>query len=115
MITHTAKDLATKSVHMTQPGLIKSVLADLNLTKEAISKETPSIGILYLDRVGTPHQDKWNYHPVIGKLNHIAQNMWPNISFYCISMLFTHLNHLLYMNLLSNALAITCLLQKRRL
>jgi hypothetical protein len=39
------KDPTTKSIHMTQTGLIVSVLADLNLLGDSKHKDTPSIGI----------------------------------------------------------------------
>jgi hypothetical protein len=75
------KDPTTKSITMTQPGLIASVLADLNLLHDSKTKDTPSIGILYPDRDGIPRQDSWNYRSIIGKLNYIAQNTCPDISF----------------------------------
>jgi hypothetical protein len=75
------KDPATKTISMTQPGLIDSILQDLNLLQDSKSKDTTSVGILYPDRDGIPHQDTWNYQSVIGKLNYIAQNTRPDISF----------------------------------
>jgi len=75
------KDPHNKSISMTQPGLIESVLADLNLLHDSKPKDTPSVGILYPDRDGIPRQDTWNYQSVIGKLNYIAQNTQPDISF----------------------------------
>jgi len=66
------KNPSTQSIQMTQPGLIASVLHDLNLSTDAKTKLTPSIGILYPDRDGIPRQDTWNYMLVIGKLNFIA-------------------------------------------
>jgi len=66
---------------MTQPGLIESVLMDLNLLQDSKSKDTPSVGILYPDRDGIKRQDTWHYRSVIGKLNYIAQNRRPDISF----------------------------------
>jgi hypothetical protein len=76
------KDPVNKSITMTQPGLIESVLSDLNLLHDNTKhKDTPSVGILYPDRDGIPRQDSWNYRPIIGKLNYIAQNTRPDISF----------------------------------
>jgi hypothetical protein len=69
-----SKDPVTKYIHMTQTGLIESVLQDLNLLNDSKMKDTPSLGILYPDRDGVPCQHSWNYHSVIGKLNYIAQN-----------------------------------------
>jgi hypothetical protein len=66
---------------MTQPGLIASVLHDLNLLDDAKTKDTTSMGIIYPDKDGIPRQDYWNFRSIIGKLNFIAQNMRPDISF----------------------------------
>jgi len=66
---------------MTQPGLIESVLADLHLLDDSKTKDTPSVGILYPDRDDICHQYSWNNCSVIGKLNFIAQNTRPDISF----------------------------------
>jgi len=66
---------------MTQSGLIESVLQDLNLLHDSKMKDTPSLGILYPDKDGVPRQYSWNYCSVIGKLNYIAQNTQPDISF----------------------------------
>ncbi len=66
---------------MTQPSLIESVLRDLHLSPESKTKDTPSVGILYPDHDGVPHQDSWNSRSVVGKLNYIAQNTRPDISF----------------------------------
>jgi hypothetical protein len=76
-----SKDPVTKCIHMTQTGLIESVLQDLNLLNDSKMKDTPSLGILYPDRDGVPRQHSWNYRSVIGKLNYIAQNTRPDISF----------------------------------
>jgi hypothetical protein len=75
------KDNTTKTIQMVQPGLIESVLQDLNLLSDSKSKDTPASGILYPDKTGHPRTDSWNYHSVIGKLNFIAQNTRPDISF----------------------------------
>jgi len=76
-----SKDPTTQTIQMTQPGLIESVLHDLHLTNDAKMKDTPSVGILYPERDGIPRQDSFNYCSVIGKLNFIAQNTRPDISF----------------------------------
>jgi len=75
------KDPVMKSIHMSQPGLIESVLQGLNLLQDAKTQDTPPVGILYPDCDGIPCQDKWHYHSVIGELNYIAQNTHPDISF----------------------------------
>jgi len=75
------KDAHTKTITIQQPGLIQSILQDLNLLHDSKPKDTPSLGILHPDRSGAPRQDTWNYRSVIGKLNYLAQNTCPNISF----------------------------------
>lgn len=56
---HIQKDPITKSICMTQSGLIESVLADLNLVGDLKTKDTPSVGVLHLDRNVIPRQDPW--------------------------------------------------------
>lgn len=75
------KEATSKTITVTQPDLIESVLQDLHLLDDSKPKDTPSVGILYPDREGIPRQDSWNYRSVIGKLNYIAQNTRPDISF----------------------------------
>jgi hypothetical protein len=71
----------TKEIHMVQPGLIDSILQDLHLDSSSHTKDTPALGILHPDRDGHPHEDKWNYCSLIGKLTYLAQNTRPDLSF----------------------------------
>jgi hypothetical protein len=66
---------------MTQPALIESILQDLNLSSYSKSKDTPSLGILYPVKDGHPRTEQWNSRSIIGKLNYLAQNTRPDISF----------------------------------
>ncbi len=66
---------------MTQTGLIESIISDVGLSADSNTKTTPADSILYPDTNGTPRQDAWNYRSVIGKLNFLAQNSRPDISF----------------------------------
>jgi len=75
------KDPTTRQITMTQPGLIDSILQDLHLTPGSHTKDTPAMGILHPDCSGHPREDKWNYRSVIGKLNYLAQNTRPDLSF----------------------------------
>jgi hypothetical protein len=78
---HIFKDTTKRTITMTQPGLIESIIADLNLNPNANISHTPSDSILHPDPDNTPRQDSWNYRSVIGKLNFLAQNTRPDISF----------------------------------
>jgi len=75
------QDPTTKSISMTQSGLIESVINDVGLTSSSNGKTTPADSILYPDPDGAPRQDPWHYRSIIGKLNFIAQNTRPDISF----------------------------------
>lgn len=66
---------------MCQPGLIESIINDVGPAMSSNTKYTPFDRILYNDSTGTQREDTWNYHSVIGKLNFLAQNTCPDISF----------------------------------
>jgi hypothetical protein len=74
------KDAITKTITLTQPGLIEQVIEDVGLLEFSKGKDTPADSILYADKEGPPHRDTWNYRSVIGKLNYIANNTRPDIS-----------------------------------
>ncbi len=74
-------DSSNKSISMTQTGLIESIISDVGLSSDSNTKTTPSNSILYPDTNGIPRQESWNYRSVIGKLNFLAQNTRPDISF----------------------------------
>jgi hypothetical protein len=75
------KNSDTKTITMVQPGLIESILQDLNLPSGSKTKDTPAMGILYPVPNGPPRQDPWNYRSVIGKLNFLAQQTCPDITY----------------------------------
>jgi transposase InsO family protein len=75
------KDNTTKTISMTQTGLIESIIQDLNLETSSNTKTTPSDSILHSDSNGEPRQESWHYRSVIGKLNYLAQNSRPDISY----------------------------------
>ena len=69
---------------MTQTGLIDSILSDLGLTANdeyTKTKDVPASQILHPDPEGADRQEKWSYRSVIGKLNYLAMNTRPDISF----------------------------------
>jgi hypothetical protein len=78
---HIEKDKSSGHITMSQPGLIESILNNLNLHLTSNSKTTPADSILHADRNGVPRQETWNYRSVIGKLNYLAQNTRPDISY----------------------------------
>jgi hypothetical protein len=78
---HIHTDDETKTIHMTQTGLIESIIHDVGLSATSNTKTTPSDSIPYNDTSRTPREDRWNYRSIIGKLNFLAQNTRPDISF----------------------------------
>jgi len=66
------------SLYFTQPGLMESIIKDLNLT-DCHPKFTPAISVLHPDHDGHARTESWNYRSVIGKLNYLAQMTGPDI------------------------------------
>jgi len=82
---HIYRDLVNQTITLTQPGLIDSVLIDLGFL-EAISnpvqhKFTPATSVLHPDSDGAPWQEAWHCRLAISKLNFIAANTHPDLSF----------------------------------
>lgn len=75
------RDESTKTITVTQPDLIESIRKDPGLSSSNNTKYTPSDNILHRDPTSTPQQDSWNNRSIIGKLNFLAQNTRPDISF----------------------------------
>jgi hypothetical protein len=95
--TDPASPNGLKLMSMTQTGLIDSILDDVGLSQsqEAAAtdnpdsdlkvppkiKHVPAAGPLRNDSDSPPMTAPWNYRSVIGKLNFLAQNTRPDISF----------------------------------
>jgi len=79
------RDPNHRTITLTQPGLIDSVLTDLGLLDDTQNpvqhKFTPATTVLHPDSDGAPRQENWHYRSVIGKLNFIAANTHPDLSF----------------------------------
>jgi hypothetical protein len=78
---HISKDANSKTITMTQTGLIESIIADIGFDNSSNYKYTPADSVLHADPSQTPRTDTWNYRSVIGKLNFLAQITRPDISF----------------------------------
>jgi hypothetical protein len=76
-----SKDANSKTITMTQTGLINSIISDIGLTNNSNTKTTPADAVLFNDSFNTPRQYSWNYRSIIGKLNFLAQNTRPDIAF----------------------------------
>jgi hypothetical protein len=71
-------------ISMTQTGLIDSILTDLGLDAHSTKHEkhdTPAVVTLQPDLDLPPFSETWGYRSVIGKLNFLAQNTRPDLSF----------------------------------
>jgi Reverse transcriptase (RNA-dependent DNA polymerase) len=78
------RDVANGRVTLTQPGLIQTILQDLNLTGTSEKVKpcaTPSTTVLHPDKDGPPREESWNYRSVLGKFGFLALNTHPEISF----------------------------------
>jgi hypothetical protein len=77
------RDPKTKTINMTQPGLIDSILSDLGLDSKSTKKFIPASMILFPDPDGEDRQEhtKWNYRSVVGKLSYLAQMTRPDIAY----------------------------------
>jgi hypothetical protein len=87
-------------ITMTQTGLIDSIITDLGLDASSAKHEkhdTPAVETLQPDLDQLPFSENWGYRSVIGKLNFLAQNTRPDLSFavhqcakFCMNPRTTH-------------------------
>jgi hypothetical protein len=56
-----SKNSATKTISLTQPGLIEQIIKDIGITYNSNGKDTLVDAILHLDTDGSPRVDSWNY------------------------------------------------------
>ncbi len=80
-----ACDPQNGTIMLTQSGLIDSVLQDLGLLSHELTlvkhKFTPASSILHPDPDGLLQEETWYYCSVVSKLNFMATNTHPDISF----------------------------------
>ena len=74
--------LDDRSIVLTQPQLIDSIIQDLHLQSRSNHKNTPSITtkLLHKDANGPEITPEFHYHSVIGKLNFLEKSTRPDIS-----------------------------------
>jgi hypothetical protein len=74
------KDTSSKTIHLSQPGLIEQVITDVGFDQFSKGRDTPVDTILYADSEGPARQETWNYRSIIGELNYIVNNTRPDIT-----------------------------------
>lgn len=72
--------LSFRTNTLSQPGLIEQVLVDVGFDCYSKGRYAPVDSILYADKEGPEHQEKWKYQSIIGKFNYITSNTRPDIS-----------------------------------
>jgi hypothetical protein len=74
---------ANGTMEFTQPQLIKSIIADLNLQSTSKTCRTPAVvnQVLHANSDSQAHNEQWHYRSVIGKLNYLEKSSRPDISF----------------------------------
>jgi hypothetical protein len=72
-----------KTITFSQPRLIQSIIEDLGLQHDSVSKLTPAVSgsVLHAHSSSPDHNERWNYRAVIGKLNFLEKSSRPDISF----------------------------------
>jgi Reverse transcriptase (RNA-dependent DNA polymerase) len=80
---HIERDKVDKSVTLTQPHLIQSILKDLGLNADSNTRAIPALSskILGPHRESALHSEAWHYRSVIGKLNYLEKSSRPDIAY----------------------------------
>jgi hypothetical protein len=70
-------------INFTQPKLIQSILDDLGLVEDSVSKNIPalSITILHEYQDSIPFNETWHYRSIIGKLNYLEKSTRPDLAY----------------------------------
>jgi hypothetical protein len=77
------KDKELGKLTFTQPQLIDSILADLNLDDKSNIRDIPALltKIMQPFHDSPPHSEEWHYRSVIGKLNYLEKASRPDIAY----------------------------------
>ena len=71
-------------ITMSQPGLIDSILNNVNMLNQEKVKmhDTPvTAPLLHKHKNGEPRKEDWDYRSIIGKLSYLCRNTRPDIEF----------------------------------
>ena len=70
------EQLPNGTIKLTQPHLIKQILADLGFNERTGSKATPAASTvkLHRDTYGKAFDEEWHYRSIIGKLNFVEKS-----------------------------------------
>ena len=73
----------SKTIGLTQPHLIDSIIEDLGFKENTKGKETPAPSTVCLnrDKDEEAHDESWDYRSVIGNLNFLEKSTRPDIAF----------------------------------
>jgi hypothetical protein len=72
-------DPITKMLHLTQEGLIKTILAATGMTDCNTRGPPSTTGPLGTDAAGAHRKESWNYSSIIGMMMYLSSNAHPKI------------------------------------
>jgi Reverse transcriptase (RNA-dependent DNA polymerase) len=78
---HIDRDIDGNTIRMTQPVLIQSIIRDVGLNDNSNGRDTPTYTTITMTtgQHSKPHQEKWSYRGVIGKLDYLEKSTRPDI------------------------------------
>jgi Reverse transcriptase (RNA-dependent DNA polymerase) len=79
----TTRNETNRTVTLTQPQLITSILNDLKLSKKSNDRHLPALvdTILHQYIHETDHTEDWSFRSVIGKLNYLEKSSRPDLAY----------------------------------
>jgi hypothetical protein len=80
---HVSIDCTEGTVTLTQPHLIKSIIADLGLKEDSTSRHIPALStkILRKHETSPRHNEDWHYRSVIGKLSYLEKSSRSDLAY----------------------------------